>query len=224
LSHNAPVSWTSVKQIEKSLVRFIIFKKNVFTTVLLCIFIIGCIHLSCGAIVYLPTGEIDSLKRLRYSFKDYNRIRSSTFPIASFYALFFLGCVFSWITKTIIKKHFIPAGISSFPGPQKPLTFLGKHKCVDIIASSGLQEGNAGNDYKWNEQFCSNQKKCRYKEPILLFCLCTGLAFLLVSYVDHFRVALTGDTSVVSKEDLRKLAKLVEKYIEDQHQLVCIGV
>jgi hypothetical protein len=70
------------------------------------------------------------------------------------------------------------------------------------------------------------RKQCRYKNLYYcqLFCLCTGLAFLLVSYVDHFRVALTGDTSVVSKEDLRKLTKLVEKYIEAQHQLVCIGV
>jgi hypothetical protein len=109
--------------------------------------IIWTYYYSCGAIVYLPTGEIDAMKRLRYSFKDYNRIKRSTFPIASFYAIFFLGCVFSWITKTIIKKHFFPAGISSFPGPQEPIMFLGKHKVVDVIVSSGLQEGSAGTTY-----------------------------------------------------------------------------
>jgi hypothetical protein len=99
---------------------------------------------SCGAIVYLPTGEKEALQRLQHSFKDYNRIKASTFPVASFYALFFLGCVFPWITKEIIKKHFFPAGISSFPGPQEPITFQGKHKVVDVIISSGLQEGSAG--------------------------------------------------------------------------------
>jgi hypothetical protein len=47
---------------------------------------------------------------------------------------------------------------------------------------------------------------------------------VLVSYSDHFRIAVTGHTSVVSKEDLRKLTELVEKYMDSQHQLVCNGV
>ncbi|CAL8085115.1 unnamed protein product [Orchesella dallaii] len=97
-----------------------------------------------AAILELPTKlELNSMERLQEVERLLVRAKTTTFPLIVPVIVKTVGYLFPFMTKYLTKNRFIPAGFSSFPGPQIDIYVRGK-KILMMDGLGGIHNGTMG--------------------------------------------------------------------------------